>query len=315
MSIAFIFPGQGSQTIGMGKDLANNFSAARAVFQEVDEALHFSLSTLMFDGNIEELTQTQNAQPAIMAVSMAVIRILEKESGKSLSDVVSCVAGHSLGEYSALCAANALSLSDTACLLRTRGLAMKEASLDHPGTMAALLGLSMADVSKITMQASNETEICVIANDNCMGQVVISGQINAVDRALELAAAAGAKKAVKLPVSGAFHSPLMKSAEEKMCLVLKETPLMRPVVPVVANITAEFEQDPDQIKELLVSQITGSVRWTESVQYMRSAGVTDFIECGNGKVLSGLVKRIDSETRSISIGSADGIAAGLAFIA
>lgn len=315
MGTAFIFPGQGSQTIGMGKSLFENFAIARDVFQEVDEALHFSLSHLMFEGDIEELTQTQNAQPAIMSVSIAVVRTLEKETGKKLKDMVSCVAGHSLGEYSALCAAGSLSLSDTAKLLRTRGLAMKEASQDQPSTMAALLGLSLADASKIAIKSSTPNEVCVIANDNCPGQVVISGHITAIDRALKLAADTGAKKAVKLSVSGAFHSPLMKSAEDKIRAVLNETPLIQPCVPLVSNITAEFEQNPDQIKELLISQVTGSVRWTESVQYMCSKGIADFIECGNGKILSGLIKRIDSGTRSISIGSAQEITAGLAFLA
>lgn len=315
MSTAFIFPGQGSQTVGMGKDLFENFTSAKEVFQEVDEALHFSLSHLMFEGNIEELTQTENAQPAIMSVSMAVIRTLEKETGKTLKEMVSCVAGHSLGEYSALCAAGSLSLSDTARLLRSRGLAMKEASQDHPGTMAALLGLSLAEAAKIAIKSSKPKEVCVVANDNCMGQVVISGHISAIDRALKLAIDAGAKKAVKLPVSGAFHSPLMKSAEEKMRAVLKETQIKKPCLPIVANITAEFEEEAKQIKELLISQVTGSVRWTESIQYMCSKGIMDFIECGNGKVLSGLIKRINNETRCISIGSADSIAAGVAFLA
>lgn len=315
MSTAFIFPGQGSQTVGMGKDLAEHYSVAKAVFQEVDEALSFHLSDLMFAGDSAELTQTENAQPAIMAVSLAVVRVLEQETGKKIHEMVACVAGHSLGEYSALCAAGALSIADTARLLRARGLAMKEASAVNPGTMAAILGLEMNQVSKIVAQASQGEDICKIANDNCPGQIVISGHIAAIDRAIALAVESGARKAVKLPVSGAFHCPLMKSAETKMEAVLKETPICKPVVPVVANITAEFVQNPDRIKELLVAQVTGSVRWTESVQYMASKGISDFIECGNGKVLSGLIKRINPDSRSIAVGTSEGISQGLAFLA
>ncbi len=314
MNTAFIFPGQGSQTIGMGQELFDNFDAARHVFEEVDDALHQSLSQLMFAGDSAELTQTQNAQPAIMAVSMAVVRTLEKEMGSSLSQMASCVAGHSLGEYSALCAAGALSIADTARLLRSRGLAMAEAGAQQPGAMAAVLGLGIRDVAHVVGDASTETEICVIANDNCPGQVVISGHVAAIDRAIELAGKAGAKKAVKLPVSGGFHSPLMKSVEDKMKTVLADTPIQTPTVPVVANITAQFEDDPEKIKELLVSQVTGSVRWTESVEYMLSQGVTDFVECGNGKVLAGLIKRINPEARAFSIGNKDCVAQGLAFL-
>lgn len=313
MTTAFIFPGQGSQTVGMGLELANRFSIARHVFQEVDDALSFKLSDMMFNGNMAELTQTQNAQPAIMAVSMAVVRVLEQETGHPLHKMVTCVAGHSLGEYSALCAAGVLSIADTAKLLRVRGLAMQDAALKNPGSMAAVLGLDIKDVSKIVIEASQENDECVIANDNCPGQIVISGHTNAIDRAIALATAHGARKAVKLPVSGPFHSPLMKEAEEKMKTVLQETPFAKPTVPVVANITAEFEQNPEQIKELLVSQITGSVRWTESIQYMVSKGICDFVECGNGKVLSGLVKRINPDTRSISIGTPETVTQGLAF--
>ncbi len=311
MATAFIFPGQGSQTIGMGKDLYNNFKEAKAVFQEVDEALNQSLSRLMFEGDIAELTQTENAQPAIMAVSLAVVRVLESELGKSISDLADCVAGHSLGEYSALCAAGALGISDTARLLRARGLAMKEAGDKHPGGMAAILGLDMATVNLITKEASTETGLCVLANDNCPGQVVISGDLEAINRAVQKASDKGARKALKLPVSGAFHSPLMKSASEKMRSILEGISIDRPQIPVVANITAEYEQDPFKIKELLISQVTGSVRWTESVQYMASKGVTDFIECGNGKVLSGLVKRIVPEARAINLSDCAGITEGI----
>lgn len=315
MSTAFIFPGQGSQTIGMGKELAEHYSVAKSVFQEVDDALNFSLSDLMFSGESAELTQTENAQPAIMAVSLAVIRVLEQETGKKIQEMVSCVAGHSLGEYSALCAAEALSITDTARLLRMRGLAMKEASLMNSGTMAAILGLEINQISQITAQVSQPDSFCQIANDNCPGQIVISGHANAIDRAILSANEFGARKAVRLPVSGAFHSALMKPAEEKMKEVLKETPIRKPVVPIVSNITASFTQNPKKIKELLIAQVTGSVRWTESVQFMTSKGISDFIECGNGKVLSGLIKRIKPDSRSISVGTPEGIVQGLAFLA
>ncbi len=314
MKTALIFPGQGSQTIGMGLELYNQYESAKNVFREVDDALSFNLSKLMFEGDIAELTQTENAQPAIMAVSMAVVRTLESETGKKVKDFADCVAGHSLGEYSALCAAGVLGIADTAKLLKTRGLAMKEASERNPGLMAAILGLEINDVSKITYQATTPDELCVIANDNCPGQIVISGHPQAIERAIQLAAECGARKAVKLPVSGGFHSPLIRDAEEKMRDILSITPFNKPQVPIIANITAQFETSPEKIKELLLAQLTGSVRWTESVQYMISQGICDFIECGNGKVLSGLIKRINGDSRSISIGTPDGISQGLAFL-
>ena len=314
MSTAFIFPGQGSQSIGMGKDLYDNFSVAKEVFEEVNDALSFNLSTLMFEGDSAELTLTENAQPAIMSVSMAVVKVLEQETGRKINELADCVAGHSLGEYSALCASGALSIADTARLLRTRGLAMKKAADVAPGAMAAVLGLDMKQVSKIVMDATDDTDLCVIANDNCPGQIVISGHNKAIDKAIESALAEGAKKALKLPVSGAFHCPLMQSASEEMQAVLAQIELKKPLVPVVANITAEFEQNPERIKELLVAQVTGSVRWTESVEYMISKGITDFVECGNGKVLCGLIKRINSDARSIAVGNKDGVSQGLAFL-
>lgn len=314
MTVAFVFPGQGSQSIGMGKDLDTNFSVAHEVFQEVDDALHFSLSKLMFEGDIAELTQTQNAQPAIMATSIAALRAIEKETGKKLSETASFVAGHSLGEYSALCAAGALSLSDTAKLLKARGTYMQEASQKNPGAMAAVLGLSLKEVAKLVHEASDEKTLCFIANDNCSGQVVISGHNEAIERAILKAAEMGAKKSVKLPVSGGFHSPLMQEASEKMAETLKTTPIVAPQVPIIANITAEAETNAEKIKNLLVSQVTGSVRWTESIEYMTAKGVTDFIECGNGKVLSGLIKRIAPDARSISIGNSETVATAVTFL-
>ncbi len=315
MSMAIVFPGQGSQSVGMGKELYDNFPAARVVFEEVDDALGFSLTRLMQSGDMETLTQTENAQPAIMSVSLAAVKALEAESGIQLKEMALCVAGHSLGEYSALCAAGSLSITDTAKLLRTRGLAMKEASKAASGTMAALLGLDLKQVSKIVIEASRPNDFCMIANDNCYGQTVISGYESAVRRAMEAAMQAGAKKAVELQVSGAFHCPLMQSAADKMQEALENITLRAPSVPVVANITAEFEQNPKQIKELLVAQVTGSVRWTESVEYMTSKGVTDFIECGNGKVLCGLIRRINAAARSISVGNKEGVLQGLTYIA
>jgi [acyl-carrier-protein] S-malonyltransferase len=314
MTIAFVFPGQGSQSIGMGKDLDTNFSVAHDVFEEVNEALHFNLSQLMFEGDIQELTQTQNAQPAIMATSIAAVRVLEKESGKSLKELASFVAGHSLGEYSALCAAGALNLSDTAKLLKARGSFMQAASQKNPGSMAAVLGLSLKEVTELVHLSSQENSLCFIANDNCAGQVVISGHNDAIDRAILKASEMGAKKSVKLPVSGGFHSPLMQEAADKMAEELKNTPIITPCVPVITNITAEAETDAQKIKDLLVTQVTGSVRWTESVEYMTAKGVTDFIECGNGKVLTGLIKRISPDCRSLNIGNKDTLEAALSVL-
>lgn len=315
MNTAIVFPGQGVQAVGMGAELYANFKAARAVFEEVDDALGFSLTRLMQTGDIGTLTQTENAQPAVMSVSLAAVKTLEAESGLRIQDMALCVAGHSLGEYSALCAAGALSITDTAKLLRVRGLAMKEAGKLVKGTMAALLGLDLNQVSKIVMKVSSPADFCVIANDNCPGQTVISGHETAVRRAMDTAMAMGAKKTILLPVSGAFHCPLMEKAAEKMQEVLKEIEFKKPVVPVVANITAEFEQNPLRLKELLVAQVTGSVRWSESVQYMMFKGVTDFIECGHGKVLCGLIRRINASARAIAVGDKDGIVQGLAYLA
>lgn len=314
MTIAFIFPGQGSQSIGMGKDLDANFSVAHEVFEEVNDALHFNLSQLMFEGDIQELTQTQNAQPAIMATSIAALRTFEKESGKAIQELASFVAGHSLGEYSALCAAGALSLSDTAKLLKARGSFMQSASQKNPGSMAAVLGLTLPEVNEVVHAACQDGSLCFIANDNCAGQVVISGHNDAIDRAILKASEMGAKKSVKLPVSGGFHSPLMQEAADKMAEELKNTPIITPCVPVITNITAEAETDAEKIKDLLVTQVTGSVRWTESVEYMTAKGVTDFIECGNGKVLTGLVKRISPDCRSLNIGNKDTLEATLSVL-
>lgn len=310
MTNAFVFPGQGSQQIGMGKALCDTFPEAREVFQEVDEVLGQSLSTLMFEGDAEILKMTENTQPALMAVSMAVIRVLAKQSGKSLPEMAKFVAGHSLGEYSALCAAQSLSLADTASLLRKRGLAMKGAVPAGVGGMAALIGVDI-DVAKEIAAAAAQGEVCNAANDNAPGQIVISGHMSAIDRAMAIAAERGFKRSIKLPVSGAFHCALMQPAADVMKEALAEVELRMPIVPVVANVIAEATQNPEQIRDLLVQQVTGSVRWRESVLYMKAQGVTQLVECGSGNVLAGLAKRIDKEVPALSLQTPEDIEAFL----
>ena len=296
MTKALVFPGQGSQSVGMGKDLFDAFSSAKDVFLEVDDALSMKLSEVIFNGPIEELTLTQNTQPALMAMSMAVIRVLEKDYNLSLPEQFSYVAGHSLGQYAALCASGALSLGDTARLLQKRGLAMSRAAEENPGKMAAIIGLSIEDVKEIAEKTGS-----FVANDNSIGQVVLSGSSENIERALPLAMEKGAKRALPLAVSGAFHSPLMKKAQEEMTEVLKNAPIQTPRIPLVDNVTAKAVTNPEEIKKLLIEQITGSIRWTESVQYMYQQGVHMLVEVGAGKVLSGLTKRIEAEMQSISI--------------
>lgn len=294
MSMAFVFPGQGSQEVGMGKSLADAFAPAREVFQEVDDALGQKLSKLMFEGPDDELRLTENAQPALMAVSMAVMRILATEGGFSLDGKVDYVAGHSLGEYSALAAAGAFSLGDTARLLKTRGRAMQEAVPVGEGAMAALLGLDL-DVAREVAQEAAQGDVCQAANDNAPGQVVVSGHTAAVERALEIAKEKGAKRALLLPVSAPFHCSLMAPAAEVMAKALEDTQINAPIVPLVANVTAESVVDPDTIRRQLVAQVTGAVRWRESVLYMKDKGVDTLVEAGAGKVLSGLARRIDRD--------------------
>lgn len=300
MSKAFIFPGQGSQTVGMGKAMAENFEAARLVFEEVDDALGQKLSKIIFEGPEDVLTLTENGQPAIMATSMAVFRVLQKECGLDLAKAAKFVAGHSLGEYTALCAAGALNLSDTARLLRLRGQAMQKAVPVGQGAMAAILGPDLDVVAKVAEEAAQD-EVCAVANDNSPGQVVISGHKAAIDRACELAKAAGAKRALPLAVSAPFHCSLMQPAADAMAEALAKTNLKAPVVPVIANVTVEAVTNPATIRELLVRQVTGRVRWTESVLYMKEHGVTETVEIGNGKVLSGLTRRIDKELAASNI--------------
>ncbi|MCA3629375.1 MAG: ACP S-malonyltransferase [Methylobacterium sp.] len=305
---AFLFPGQGSQAVGMGKSLAENFAPARAVFDEVDAALGQKLSALMFEGPEDRLTLTANAQPALMAVSLAVIRTLEAEKGLDLAKAASFVAGHSLGEYSALAAAGALTISDTAKLLRIRGDAMQAAVPVGQGAMCALTGAEWDLASEIAKEAA-QGEVCDVANDNGGGQVVLSGHKGALARAIEIAKARGVKRALPLPVSAPFHSSLMQPAAERMREALAGAAIRSPKVPVVANVVAGPVSDPEEIRKNLVTQVTGSVRWRESMIWLGTNGVTRFVECGSGKVLAGLAKRAVVGAEAMSIGSADDVSA------
>jgi [acyl-carrier-protein] S-malonyltransferase len=300
MSMAFVFPGQGSQEVGMGRALADAFAAAREIFEEVDDALAQNLSKLVFEGPDDELRLTENAQPALMAVSMAVMRTLAAEGGFSLDGNADYVAGHSLGEYSALAAAGAFGLGDAARLLKTRGRAMQEAVPVGEGAMAALLGLDL-DVAREVAEAAAQGEVCQAANDNAPGQVVVSGHAAAVERALEIAKEKGARRAVLLPVSAPFHCSLMAPAADVMAEALEKTEINAPAVPLVANVTAESVADPDTIRRQLVEQVTGAVRWRESVLYMKDKGVDRLVEAGAGKVLSGLARRIDRELTGVAL--------------
>ncbi len=310
MTRAFVFPGQGSQVVGMGQDLAAAFPEARHLFEEVDEALRQNLSDLMFNGPIDTLTLTENAQPALMAVSLAVMRVLEHQGGLDLGRAASFVAGHSLGEYSALAAAGSFSLADTARLLRLRGQSMQKAVPVGVGAMAALLDAELAQAQAIAAEAA-QGEVCEAANDNAPGQVVVSGHKTAVERAMALAKEQGIRRAVLLPVSAPFHCALMEPAARAMAEALAETTLLPPKVPLVANVTATATSEPDTIRQLLVQQVTGTVRWRESVLFMKTQGVTALVEIGTGKVLSGLVRRIDKELTGLSVGTPDGIEAFL----
>lgn len=300
MSRAFIFPGQGSQFPGMGKDLAEAFPEARHVFEEVDDALGQKLSKIIFEGPESDLNLTENTQPALMAVSMAVMAVLAKQGGVRLDQSAAFVAGHSLGEYSALTAAGTFDIATTAKLLKLRGQSMQKAVPVGMGAMAAILGLDFEDVKAIAAAASN-AEICEAANDNSPGQVVVSGHKGAVEAAIALATERGAKRALLLPVSAPFHCKLMQPAADAMADALGKTDLKAPVVPVVANVTASAVTDPAEIRRLLVEQITGVVRWRESVSWMKQQGVSEMIEIGAGKVLAGLVKRIEGDVAASSV--------------
>ncbi|QFT93363.1 Malonyl CoA-acyl carrier protein transacylase [Roseovarius sp. THAF9] len=309
MSKAFVFPGQGAQTVGMGKALADAYPSAKAVFDEVDEALGEKLSDLIWEGDQETLTLTQNAQPALMATSIATMRALEAE-GVSI-ETASLVAGHSLGEYSALAAAGALSVSDCARLLRTRGQAMQAAVPVGEGAMAAILGLDFATVTEVAQAAAADGSVVQAANDNDPAQVVVSGNAAAVEKAVELAKEKGAKRAMLLPVSAPFHSALMAPAADVMASALSEVTITAPRVPVVANVTASGVQDPAEIRALLVKQVTGSVRWRESVEYMGAQGVDDVWEIGAGKALIGMVRRINREISTRAIGTPEDVKAAV----
>jgi [acyl-carrier-protein] S-malonyltransferase len=308
MALAFTFPGQGSQAPGMGRDLAAAFPAAREVFEEVDETLKQKLSRLMFEGPAEELTLTSNAQPALMAVSLAVLRVLQREGGFELPARVALVAGHSLGEYSALAAAGTFDVPTAARLLRLRGDAMQKATPPGTGAMAALLGAELDQARGICAAAALDPEtgrrdVVEVANDNGGGQIVISGHAAAVDRAIEGAKAAGIKRAMKLPVSAPFHCSLMSPAADAMGEALERAPMASPLVPVVANVTAAKATDPAEIRELLVRQVTGTVRWRDCILTMASMGCDRFVEVGSGKVLTGLMKRLAPEARAEAIGT------------
>ena len=306
MSRAFVFPGQASQAVGMGREVAEAFAVAKEIFEEVDEALKQNLSRLMFKGPDDELALTENAQPAIMAVSLAVIRVLSEDGGIDLSQTAAFVAGHSLGEYSALAAVGCLSVTDTAALLKTRGRAMQEAVPLGEGAMAALMGLDLEAARGIAEEAAG-ADVCTTANDNAPGQVVVSGTAAAIDRAVEIAKAKGAKRAIILPVSAPFHCALMAPAADVMADALAEVSMAPLPVPLVANITAQPVTDPAEIRPLLVEQVTGMVRWRECVLTMKELGVDTMVEIGAGKVLSGLGRRIDADLGTMSVGTPETI--------
>lgn len=303
---ALVFPGQGSQTVGMGRELADRFPIARRVFEEVDEALGQKLSQLMAEGPEAELTLTENAQPALMAVSMAVLAVLREEHGIDITRLGRCVAGHSLGEYTALTAVGSFSVADAARLLRIRGLAMQTAVPVGEGAMAALMGLDLETAREIAAEATRDSydgAVCVAANDNAPGQVVISGSRSAVVRATEIAALRGAKRSVMLPVSGPFHCPLMAPVADVMAQALAGVDILPPSLPLVANVTASEVRDPAEIRRLLVRQVTGMLRWRESILFMKRQGIRELVEIGSGKVLSGLARRIDRELSGVSVGT------------
>jgi len=301
MRRAYVFPGQGSQAVGMGKSLQLAFPEAREIFGEVDEALKQNLSRLMFDGPEEELTLTENAQPALMAVSMAIIRILEKQGGVTMRDTARYVAGHSLGEYSALAATESLKLSDAARLLKIRGQEMQKAVPVGIGAMAALIGLGLDDAVEVAAAAAGDSRVCSTANDNAPGQIVVSGHKEAVTKAIELAKERGAKRAIMLSVSAPFHCSLMQPAADAVAAALEDINISLPDVPVIANVSASSVSDPEKIRGLLVSQVTSMVRWRESVCLMGESGVKTVVEVGTGKVLSGLTRRINRELETINL--------------
>ena len=306
MTRAFVFPGQGSQTVGMGKELADAFPAAKAVFNEVDDTLGQNLSSIMFKGPDEDLVLTENTQPALLACSIAVLRVLESEGGFKIADHGQFVAGHSLGEYSALCAAGTFSLSDAVKLVKIRGKAMQIVVPLGEGAMAALLGLEALDAEAVVEEAA-QGDVCDFANDNASGQVVVSGATAAVERALVIAKEHGAKRALLLPVSAPFHCAMMQPAADVMAGALGDTQMNDPIIPLIANVTAQEVTTANEARELLIKQVCGRVRWREGALYMKSQGVSELVEIGHGKVLSGMAKRIDKELSGRAIGSAETI--------
>ena len=310
MGIAFVFPGQGSQDVGMGRDLAQSHAAARAVFEEVDAALGQKLSALMWEGPKDQLTLTENAQPAIMAVSLAVMRVLEAEHDLRLADTAKFVAGHSLGEYSALAAAGTFSLADTARLLKLRGQAMQKAVPVGAGAMTALLGVGL-DVARKVAEVAAQGDVCQVANDNEPTQVVLSGHKTAIDRVAEAGKPLGVRRALPLPVSAPFHCSLMQPAADAMAEALAKVEMKPPAVPVISNVLASAISDPAEIRTRLVEQVTGTVRWRETVEFMARNGITRIVEIGHGKVLSGLAGRIDKSLKAISVGNPGDLDAAL----
>jgi len=308
MKRAFVFPGQGSQTVGMGRALAAAFAPARQIFEEVDDALAQNLSLIMFEGPESELILTENAQPALMAASLAVIRVLEREGGVTLDRNTAFVAGHSLGEYSALAAAGAIAIGDTARLLRQRGRAMQEAVPVGDGAMAALLGLDIDEGQAVAAEAAGAAQVCAVANDNAPGQVVVSGHRQAVERAIAIARTHGARRSIALPVSAPFHSPLMAPAAAVMAQALERVTLRSPSVPLVANVSATATQDPDRIRRGLVEQVTAMVRWRESILFLDQNCVEEVVEIGAGRVLTGLAKRVVPDISARAVGTPEEVA-------
>ena len=308
MKRAFVFPGQGSQTVGMGRALAAAFAPARQIFEEVDDALAQNLSLIMFEGPESELILTENAQPALMAASLAVIRVLEREGGVTLDRNTAFVAGHSLGEYSALAAAGAIAIGDTARLLRQRGRAMQEAVPVGDGAMAALLGLDVDEGQAVAAEAAGAAQVCAVANDNAPGQVVVSGHRQAVERAIAIARTHGARRSIALPVSAPFHSPLMAPAAAVMAQALDRVTLRSPSVPLVANVSATATQDPDRIRRGLVEQVTAMVRWRESILFLDQNCVEEVVEIGAGRVLTGLAKRVVPDISARAVGTPEEVA-------
>jgi [acyl-carrier-protein] S-malonyltransferase len=308
MARAFVFPGQGSQAVGMGRELSAAFATARHLLQEVDDALNQNLSRLMFEGPESELMLTENAQPALLAVSLAVVHVLQRDGGIDLAEKAELLAGHSLGEYSAICAAGTLAVADAARLVKTRGRAMQEAVPVNQGAMAALLGLDLAAAREVA-KAAAQGEVCAPANDNAPGQIVVSGHRAAVERAIELAKEKGARRCLLLPVSAPFHSALMAPAADVMAEALAEITLLPPRLPIVANVIAEAVNTPETLRHLLVEQVTAPVRWRESVLYMRDQGIDTMVELGAGKVLTGLARRIDRDIAASAAGTPDEVEA------